>query len=182
MEALAEAGEVAVALEQVLEARERRAARQAGALARFGWPIVSMTVVMPGPIKDGRLPRRLLSEALCALEGVAARRAWPVLVRETLWQETGPEALYIVGAPAELLKAATIDLEDRHPLGRLWDLDVIAPGEPALSRRAFGCPSRRCLMCERPAFECARSRAHPLPELLEALRRTVDEHDLHRKS
>jgi holo-ACP synthase len=60
----------AVSLEQMLAAREQRAARQAAALACFSKPLVSMTVVMPGPVKDGWLPRRVLSEALKQLEAI----------------------------------------------------------------------------------------------------------------
>ena len=46
---------VPVSIEQMLAARERRAARQSAALA-LGMPIVSATIVMPGPIKDGAIP------------------------------------------------------------------------------------------------------------------------------
>jgi phosphoribosyl-dephospho-CoA transferase len=70
-------GAPAVSLEQMLAAKEQRAAPQAAALARFDRPLVSVTVVMPGPVKDGWLPRRVLAEALQQLEAVSnADRAW----------------------------------------------------------------------------------------------------------
>jgi len=179
VEALARTGGVAVALERVLAAREQRAARQMAALARYAKPLVSMTVVTPGPIKDGALPRRVLRRALAEIEDIASRVPWPVLSREAFWHETGPEALYVIDAPAALLKLATIALEDLHPLGRLWDLDVIAVGPSTLSRKEFGLAGRRCLVCERPAFECGRSRRHPLHELQQVVQAMVREHDRH---
>jgi len=167
-----------VSLEQVLAAKEQRAARQAAALARFDTPLVSMTVVMPGPVKDGWLPRRVLAEALQELEAASNARDWRVLAREALWPETGPEALYVMDVDARILKSATIELEDHHPVGRLWDLDVMAPRQGRLSRQDLGYPARRCLLCERPAHVCGRSRQHPLEELLNTIGKIVHEHDL----
>jgi holo-ACP synthase len=167
-----------VSLDQMLDARERRAARQAVALACFREPLVSMTVVMPGPVKDGWLPRWVLDEALRELETMCRARGWPILSREVLWQETGPEALYVVDVDARSLKSATIELEDHHPLGRLWDLDVIARWQGPLSRQRLGFSARRCLVCGQPARVCGRSRQHPLEELLNTIGRIVHEYDL----
>jgi holo-ACP synthase len=167
-----------VSLEQMLAAREQRAARQAAGLARFEKPLVSMTVVMPGPIKDGWLPRRVATEALQELEAMSNARSWRVLWREVFWQETGPEALYVMDTDARSLKSATVELEDHHAMGRLWDLDVIALEQIPLSRQDLGFPARRCLLCERPAHACGRSRQHPLEELLKAIDRIVHDHDL----
>ncbi|HXJ36892.1 MAG TPA: citrate lyase holo-[acyl-carrier protein] synthase [Candidatus Eisenbacteria bacterium] len=168
-----------VGIEQMLDAREERVARQGTALARFGRPLVSMTLVMPGPLKDGWLQRSVLELALGELETTASDRRWPVLSREVSWQQTGPEALYVIDGEPEILKAATIELEDRHPLGRLWDLDVIAPGPRMLSRKQLGHPERRCLVCDQPARECARSRRHPLERVLDAIARIASDFGLH---
>jgi len=163
-----------VGLEQLLAAREQRAARQSAALAWFGKPLVSITVVTPGPVKDGALPRRVLAEALRALEASLGGRQWPVMARQVLQLETGPEALYVVQADAGGLKSLAIELEDRHPWGRLWDLDVIAPGPRILSRKDLGFAARRCLVCEQPAAACGRSRRHPPEELSSAIRRLAN--------
>ncbi|MCK1341569.1 holo-ACP synthase [Bradyrhizobium sp. GM0.4] len=165
-----------VSLDQMLAAREQRAARQASALACFNKPIVSMTVVMPGPVKDGWLSRRVLSEALKQLEAMSDKRSWRVLSREVLWRETGPEALYVIDAEARMLKSATVALEENQPIGRLWDLDVLTPGRGLLSRQELGFRPRRCLVCGQPAHACGRSRLHPLEELLSTIARIVHDH------
>jgi len=180
MAAPAQMAPTAVTLEQMLAAREQRAARQAAALARFRKPLVSMTVVMPGPVKDGRVPRRLLAEALHELEAMSKARDWRILAGEALWKQTGPEAIYVLDVDAQILKSATVELEDHHPIGRLWDLDVIAPGQRHLSRRDLGLSPRSCLVCGQPAHACSRSRRHPLEELLSTIGRIVHDHDLRR--
>ncbi|MGY0569829.1 citrate lyase holo-[acyl-carrier protein] synthase [Bradyrhizobium sp. RDM12] len=167
-----------VGLEEMLAAREQRATRQAAALARFGKPLVSMTMVMPGPVKGGPLPRRVLELAVQEMEAACRARGWRILSRKALWQKTGPEALSVIDADAVSLKLAMIELEDHHPLGRLWDLDVIAPGQAQLSRQSLGESPRRCLACGRPARVCGRSRRHPLGQLLTTIGRIVHEYDL----
>jgi holo-ACP synthase len=162
----------------MLAARNRRAERQSAALVRFDRPLISITVVMPGPVKDGSLPRRVMLAAIHELDALTKKRKWPVLSRRLSWQDTGLEAIYVIDFEPDLLKAATVALEDRHALGRLWDLDVIAPGQQLLSRKQLGAPARRCLVCERSAFECGRSRRHSIDDLLGAIHEIASDYDL----
>lgn len=158
-------GTIEVRLEEVLDNRERRVELQRAALEAFVRPLVSITLVNPGPIKDSSTARRLMDHALRALDILTAERGWPVLNREVRLDPTGPEALLVVDAEARKLKEATIRLEEEHPLGRLWDLDVIGPVEGAFSRRTLDLPPRRCLLCGEDARVCVRSGAHSLKEL-----------------
>ena len=89
-------------------------------------------------------------------------------------EATGPEALYVVEAHARELKQALVALEESHPLGRLWDIDVIDPDAGPVARASLGLPARRCLVCEEPAHACARSRRHPLDEVLQFIEEKVD--------
>jgi holo-ACP synthase len=175
----AQPAETTVGLEQLLAAKEQRAARQSAALARFRAPVVSISIVTPGAAKDGWLPRRVMEIALRELSALYMAKNWPVTWHQVFWEKTGPEAIHVIDADAQVLKLATIELEDRHPIGRLWDLDVIAPGERLLSRKQLSFPPRRCLVCERPAHECGRSRRHPLRELLKTIERMVNDIDLY---
>jgi holo-ACP synthase len=163
-----------VTLDAVLEGREMRAQRQAQALARHGLPVASVSLVMPGPVKDSLLARYLLGAAVAALDALMRERSWEVLSREQHLPATGPEALYVIDAEARSLKAAVARLEDTHPLGRLWDVDVLAPREGPLSRVALGMPTRGCLLCDQPGHACARSRRHALPELMRVIQEKVD--------
>ena len=166
-----------VRLSQMLEARERRAERQRALLARYALPLVSYSMNIAGPTKNGplirrgfRLGRRMLLERL---ELAGAR----VVHAEETDAVTGCEGLYAVEMPAQALKALTGALEDGVPLGRLWDMDVLSPDGAKLERAE----PRRCLICGQPARACARSRAHTVEQLQEAtaalLTGALDAHD-----
>ena len=167
----------AVSLDDLLAARERRAQRQATLLQRHAAPLVCLTIVAPGPVKAAAWTERALMGGMIRLERLCTRMDWAILAHEHHLPASGPEAFCVVEAEASSVKAATIELEDARPIGRLWDFDVIEPGMAILSRQAFGKPPRRCLVCERPARECGRARRHPLAVLLAAIETIIDEHD-----
>jgi holo-ACP synthase len=161
-------------LEVVLEARDARVERRKRVIDKWPRPLISLSVVMPGPVKYCAASRYLRQVALDVLMPTFSRRGWPADIGEVHDGAAGPDAIISVAAPATELKLATVAIEDTHPLGRLWDLDVIDLQMEAVSRRSLGLPARRCLVCSQPAHACARSRAHPLDEVLTAIRTVID--------
>lgn len=163
-----------VTLAQVLESRDLRALRQRAALQAHGKPVLSLTLVMPGPVKESADARFLFWTAVNAIDALLQTQRWPIRAREVILASTGPEALYAIDGDAQTLKRALAELEDTHALGRLWDMDVICPMVGGVSRTQLGCAPRRCLVCGEAAHACARSRAHPLQELLKVIEEKVD--------
>ncbi|MDA8514317.1 citrate lyase holo-[acyl-carrier protein] synthase [Citrobacter sp. Igbk 14] len=171
----------AVSIPELLASRDERQARQNAWLARHHAPLVSFTVVAPGPIKDSELTRRIFNHGVIALLTLAKQSSWIVREQTSLVSASGPEGLLSIEASAHDLKLATIELEHSHPLGRLWDIDVLTPEGEILSRRHFALPARRCLLCEQSAAECARGKTHALSDLLiqmEALLHDADSRNI----
>lgn len=150
-----------VALTEMLDARERRARRQRELLDRYRLPLISFTMNIAGPVKNGPLIRRGFRLGRALLLGQLERMGAPCVFREELDEATGCEGLYAVDASPGALKELTCALEDGTELGRLFDLDVLDPDGGKLERAE----PRRCLICGAPARACARSRAHSVPEL-----------------
>lgn len=155
-----------ITLPELLEARERRSARQRALLARFGRPLICFTLNIAGPEKNSplitegfRLGSRLLLDQLSAL-GI------PLLHREERDLPTGWEGYYVADAPAGRLKELSTALEDSLPVGRLFDMDVLDTD----GRKASRATPRPCLLCHRPAALCGRSRAHSLEALQQRTR------------
>ena len=95
----------------------------------------------------------------------------PVLKRSLILDRTGPEAFLCVDADALDVKRLLVPLEDASKLGRLYDIDIIGRDGKKISRSDIGKPGRTCLLCERPARECSRSRTHSVSELTARSRR-----------
>lgn len=93
--------------------------------------------------------------------------------QEVRERDAGREALLIVAGEAIMLKRLCIQLEDVHPLGRLFDYDVLNQDGEAVHRESVGATQRTCLICDEPAHACARSRRHNLLELLALIEQMI---------
>lgn len=165
-----------VTLEEMLRAREDRVRRQEAMLRRYGGPLISFSMNMPGPVKDSPLLRRAFRAGRAQLE--AGLRAWslPVLAQEERLASTGCEGLYAAAGPAEKVKELCVSIEEGSPLGRLWDMDVLSPGGSRLAREAVGGRPRGCMVCGKAGRGCASRRLHAVSELQEAARRILTSH------
>lgn len=158
--------------DSILRAREERARRQLFILRRFERPIISVTVVSPGSDKCSPIIMKIFSEARKNICSTVKSSGSRVLLEEASVSSSGPEAIFVVSALSQIdIKKMTMLLEETHPLGRLWDLDVIAPDQFSLSRENFDFPARRCLLCSDIAMNCARSRKHSIEGLRREMKR-----------
>ena len=70
-----------ITLQEMLDARERRAFRQQALLTETGRPLISFCMNIPGPIKDSPLIRRGYREGIRRLEATLRQSGIPVLRR-----------------------------------------------------------------------------------------------------
>lgn len=173
--------EQTVELWQMLEARDRRAARQRELLTQYRRPLVWFTMNIAGPMKTSPLIRRGFEVGCTLLEGQLARVKALCLHREQYHESTGSEACFVADLDPVVLKRLTVELEENCEFGRLFDMDVLDPSGQKLDREALGLGERRCLICGGPARVCARSRAHTVEELQwkteELLRQALEKRD-----
>ena len=160
-----------VDLAQMLDARERRAQRQREVLDAYGLPLISFTMNIAGPVKNGpeirqgfRIGRRILQEQL-------RRMRVPIVFSEEVDEVTGCEMCCVVRGKAEDIKRLTCEIEEKSRLGRLFDMDVLSPDGTQLMRDV----PRKCLICGKPAKECARSRTHTVEELQAKTKQLLEE-------
>ena len=161
---------VAVTLEQMLAAREKRAARQRELIERFGQTLLSLTVVAPGPVKRteetvfvGELARGIISEKF----------GGEIIFSETNDAATGYEALFAVKTGAGQAKKTALEIENNHPLGRLMDIDVFNGSGTPVGRNEMGMESRKCILCENSAAYCMRAKTHTPAEVAEKIKKIV---------
>lgn len=145
-----------VTLNEMLDARERRAREQSAMLASADETccLVSLSLNIAGDVKRTPKTRLLFDRGLALFEalGFAETR------RRITDAKTGTEALILLKADAATVKETLERLEDAFPAARLFDFDVLNANGEKLSRTV----PRRCLICGGPAADCARSRAHGL--------------------
>ncbi len=145
-----------VTLNEMLDARERRAAAQSAMLASADETccLVSLSLNIAGDVKRTPKTRLLFDRGMEAF----GRLGYPEAERRIVDAKTGTEALILLKADATTVKETLERLEEAFPAARLFDFDVLNAQGEKLSRS----DPRRCLVCDGPAADCARSRAHGL--------------------
>lgn len=155
-----------VSLEEILNARENRVQIQQKMLQKAPTCLLSFTLNIPGPVKvfpytkwAYEVGSSIISKGVSLLNG-------DVLEQFEAKNETGWEGFFALNLPPEEIKTYLLEQEEHHPLGRLFDFDVLRTDGSKLSRQELGFPERTCLLCGNPAFLCGRSRTHSAQELL----------------
>ena len=165
-----------ITLTEMLAAREARASRQRELLEEYRRPLISFTLNIAGPEKNGPVLRRAFREGLARLETALSAAGLPCIHKEELDWHTGCEALWVVSGQGKMIKELCARIEDEDALGRLFDLDVLEPDGKRWDREALGLPTRRCLICGRPGKSCASRRLHPLEEIQRKTRAILRDH------
>lgn len=164
-----------VLLPELLDARENRGMHQKMLLEQWGNVLVSITLNIPGPVKDKELYRKALETGVERMENALGPDA--VLHREIRHLPTGSEGYLIVHrskADACTVKEKAIRIEDGSPLGRIFDIDVLTR-EGCISRRDLGYEGRKCILCDEDAKICARTQRHEMVELVKKIEKTLQE-------
>lgn len=163
-----------ITLDQLLASREDRW-RQQSLLVKANpeLTLVCLTVIMPGKVKRNSLSLTVASAATQALRESFEGHAGDIDVRDL---PTGYEAYMLTDLPVMEAKFRTCQIEDTHPLGRLFDIDVIDGNVMPVSRNAVGLQPRKCLLCGHEARWCMRNHTHSQQELQEGIRKMIDEY------
>lgn len=155
-------------IQDVLKFRDKKADIQKQLTEQFpNSIIVSLGMNIPGPVKIGL-------EVYCGFREGKENLEWILSGRGTIRKsvliddKAGYAAIYAIeGVERQYVKERTVELEETHLLGRLWDIDVLDEQSVPLMRQQLGIAERKCLLCNSNARECCRSRKHSAKELQE---------------
>lgn len=165
---------IEITLPQMMDCRERRIYIQNELLQKHRRPVISFCMNIPGPIKTNPQIRAAFLAGKKELLDALQKHGYAVLQQADIAEPTGDEWIAAVDAGANEIKEVTMEIENSHPLGRLFDMDVININNEKLSRPRF----RKCLICDKQAQECARSRSHTVAEMQAAIERMLSEYPL----
>jgi len=161
-----------ITLSELLASRDARQARQQVLLSEHpNETLVCLTVVMPGAVKRNR---QSLIVAHAAVEALRECFDGHVGFLEERDLPTGYEAYLLVDVARLDAKRIASHIEESHPLGRLFDIDVIAPDGQPVSRTAIGLPLRRCIICGSEARLCMRQHKHTQEELHQRISQLIE--------
>lgn len=165
MENIFKAGS-AQSLTDVMDSRDMRSRLQNELIQRYpNATVVAIKLNIPGPIKNNQYLTDLFMQGYREFRQQLTNDTIQVIDEIDWTRDTGRESVLVIDSAALDLKRSAIEFEDKTNFGRLFDIDVLSSSAGHLSRVELSLPVRRCLICSRPAKECARSRRHSVEEL-----------------
>ncbi|NOI66052.1 citrate lyase holo-[acyl-carrier protein] synthase [Vibrio sp. 99-8-1] len=167
-----------ISLQQLLTSREERAEKQRAWSRELAAPLVSFTINMVGPIKRNQIAKTAFDHGIHAIKDACVLHDIEIKRAQATDNDAGYQMLFcMANIEALYLKKIMLAIEETHPLGRLFDIDVIDSKGVLLSRDDFELVRRRCLICDEQAKVCARTQAHSLQQLIEKMSEMVNELD-----
>ena len=161
-----------ITLDKLLASRDHRVEMQQRLREKHpNMTLVCLTVIMPGNIKRNLSSIIISQSAISSLLNRFENHIIDVVIRDL---ETGYEAYVITNLPQHDAKVIACDIEDTHPLGRLFDIDVFSNDGIPIKRETVGFRPRRCLICDNEARYCMRNRTHTPKELNEQISKMID--------
>ncbi len=149
--------------------REARVYEQQALIDQYHQPVISFCMNIPGPVKTTPEIRTVFEDAVRCIDEKLQAENCPVLAQHKINEPTGDEYILCVEKSAETVKEWMKEIEESHPIGRLFDIDVIGTDGQKLSRKTY----RKCLICDRQAQECARARTHTVREMQDKIEEMV---------
>ncbi|CZQ92641.1 apo-citrate lyase phosphoribosyl-dephospho-coa transferase [Trichococcus palustris] len=166
-----------VTLEEMLEVRENRVSTQRELLSSQKEDSLLMAIMnIPGPVKNNLHLEKAFNAVLERIEEVLSNHLPQASLYRNL--KTGAEYYFLSPLTPKELKQKMVMIEETHPYGRLFDLDVLwleGDSLKSISRTELGLPTRRCFICNRDAKDCGRSRRHSIIEMQDTISKIINE-------
>ena len=153
----------------ILDSRERRAKKQSLLIDKYHKPLISFTLNIPGRIKDNEVYRDIHREGMNIIRDRLKIDGIDMICEEEGEYSTGREGYIVVDKDSYDLKRIAIDIEETHPLGRIFDIDIFNSKNEQVSRSDLDSIARRCLLCDSDARVCMREQSHTYEELIQSI-------------
>ena len=132
-------------------------------------------VNMPGPVKLNDDSVFIHAQGIQAIHNILADNGMVCKHEQIFNKKSGIEGYFLIDYPSLEMKQLTCKIEDNHPLGRLFDMDVLGIDARPISRDQIGLSKRKCLLCENDGVYCSRNRTHSVQELQQRIKEMIIE-------
>lgn len=151
---------------EILNSREARADKQEDILRHYPYSLISFTLNTPGLVKDNETYRRIHEIGIDEILKTIESNGYKIEYIEKTNKTTGSEAFFSTDMDSKELKILMVDIENHHPLGRIFDIDVFDRKHDQMTRSDLGLESRKCLICHKDARLCMREKNHSYEDLI----------------
>lgn len=148
---------------EILDAREKRGIFIEDLINKYKESLISIRVNYPGSNKNNDICSSILEIFDDIINGLYGES---IIFRMFETSADGPSLFIIIEEEAASLKRKMMEIEEKHFLGRIIDIDVIDKNNKKISRNQFGYENRKCFLCGDDSRVCARLSRHSNEQLI----------------
>jgi holo-ACP synthase len=158
---------------EILNARENRWNTRLMLIEKFSLPVISITMNIPGcqKVRDDYI--RVYNTVVEHFTGILESNGFVMKYKEHRVGADGQETFIVVEEDAYKLKELSIQAEEKHPLGRLVDIDILDWNKNNISRKDLGIAERKCIVCGEAVHPCIVGRRHSVDEVLTSIDKII---------
>ena len=167
---------ISTSIEEILRSRENRGHKQEVLINQYKSSLISFTLNTPGVVKSSELLNRVHLEGMkMIIDGLKSENI-PIIYYETIHLKTGTEAYIIIDCDANRIKSITVKIENTHPLGRVFDIDIFDASGQQIKREVIGDKKRTCVICGGNTEICRHKNSHPIHEVIEKYKQIMNDY------
>ncbi|WP_040210112.1 citrate lyase holo-[acyl-carrier protein] synthase [Clostridium polynesiense] len=156
--------------EDILNEREKRVIFQQNLMLIHKKPLVFIRANFPGVNKDNSLTEKIIKVIDKCVTDIFSR---DIVIKIHRITAEGPNTVLIINKELIDIKSLTLQIEDKHPLGRFVDIDVYNPHTfMSISRTSLGYDPRECYICSDLAHNCIREGRHDINTIIDFINKS----------
>lgn len=178
----------------IVTQREMRVSQISTLITEYEKPVIQILCNLPGPYKRSPISDDFLLLFYEQFRHILIAEKIKIIQQKIINKKTGLESYFVIDCPTELsiqaLKGILISIEDGTHAGlrsypmhtyRLLDIDLYIPSENKIKREirfrkvarsellGLNQEPRKCFLCDKEAYLCARNRTHSISEMTETI-------------
>jgi holo-ACP synthase len=157
-------------INNILQDREKRYYEILSLLSKYRVPVICGKINYPGDDKNTleaqnafQILRQLLTEKF----------AENSMDTQILTGDDGSSILIATSLKPLEAKKVAVSIENSHPLGRIFDIDVYGVEGVSIGREELGMESRKCIICNENARVCMRTACHSFQEVVDKVNELI---------
>lgn len=164
-----------LAMNRMLEAKEKRYYKIKSLTEKFESPVLSFMLNIPGEDKNFKEAVDFHKKYIEKIKKLLEENKIKILFEDYEDLITGMEYIGVLEGNGREIKKLMIEMEEESLGGRLLDLDIYDKDFSQISRSSLGLPERKCIICGDTARTCIKEERHDLKELEDKVREIIIE-------
>ena len=164
-----------LAMNRMLEAKEKRYYKIKSLTEKFESPVLSFMLNIPGEDKNFKEAVDFHKKYIEKIKKLLEENKIEILFEEYENLITGMEYIGVLEGNGREIKKLMIEIEEESLGGRLLDLDIYDKDFSQISRSSLGLPERKCIICGDTARTCIKEERHKQEELEDKVREIIIE-------